>query len=84
MRYEVGIPYYFWCEVDADSPEEALQIAHDTEGKMGESEDSLAIVTELPETTICGACKEREAVAGVHCQACLDRETEDMTSDELF
>lgn len=50
MRYQVGIPYYFWCEVDADSPVEALEKAHDTEGKMGESEDSEAVVIELPDT----------------------------------
>ncbi len=31
----------------------------------------------------CQVCKVREAVAGVYCQFCLDRETEDMSSEEL-
>ncbi len=32
----------------------------------------------------CQVCKVRQAIAGVYCQFCLDKETEDMTSDELF
>lgn len=32
----------------------------------------------------CGICKVRVAVAGVYCQSCLDRETENMDSDDLF
>ena len=35
------------------------------------------------QATICLICQQREAVAGVYCQFCLDRETEDLTSDEL-
>jgi hypothetical protein len=46
---------------------------------MGESEDSEAVVNELP----CKVCNEREVVAGVYCQPCLDRETANMTMEEL-
>ena len=68
MRCAVGIPYYFWCEVEADSPEEALGKAHDTEGKMGESEDSLAIVAELcPE---CGGPADDRVLGGMKCGPC--------------
>ena len=68
VRYAVGIPYYFWCEVEADSPEEALEKAHDTEGKMGESEDFLAIVTHVcPE---CGGPPDDRVLAGMKCGPC--------------
>ena len=70
MRYAVGIPYYFWCEVEADSPEEALGKAHDTEGKMGESEDSLAIVTELPACPECGGPADDRVLGGMKCGPC--------------
>ena len=74
MRYEVGIPYFFWCEVEAASPEEALLKAHDTEGKMGDSEDSLAIVTELPpEEPVCLECggpPDDRVLGGMKCGPC--------------
>ena len=78
MRYEVGIPYFFWCEVAADSPEEALERAHDTEGKMGDSQDSLAIVTELPapEEPACPECggpADDRVLGGMKCGHCADQ-----------
>ena len=68
LGHHRGIPYYFWCEVEADSPEEALEKAHDTEGKMGESEDSLAILTHVcPE---CGGPPDDRVLAGMKCGPC--------------
>ena len=38
----------------------------------------------LADQVTCAVCKTRDAVAGVYCQPCLDNETADMSSDELF
>lgn len=36
------------------------------------------------EAKLCCVCGVNVAVTGVYCQGCLDRETIDMGSDELF
>lgn len=47
-KYHVVIPYDFHFNVVADSPEEAIEVAHNMEGKMGDYTEEHILVTELP------------------------------------
>ena len=54
-----------------------------TPGNHGGNPYALKFV-QMAEAMLCKVCQVREPIAGVYCQFCLDKETEDMTSDELF
>ena len=51
MEYHVAIPYWFHFYVEAESEAEAINKAHETEGRMGEYDDELTfveLVTAIP------------------------------------
>ena len=73
-------------EVEANDADHAESLAREL-AKQQLTDPELSIVTvavTLKATGPCLICKVRMAVAGVYCQFCLDRETENMGSDELF
>ena len=45
-KYHVVIPYFYHFYVDAETEEEAIQIAHDSEGSMGEYDEKNIFVEE--------------------------------------
>jgi len=47
MEYHVAIPYWFHFYVEAESEEDAINKAHETDGQMGEYDDDLTFVEEL-------------------------------------
>ena len=47
-KYYVVIPYDFHFNVEANSPENTIETAHNMEGKTGEYTEEHILVTELP------------------------------------
>ena len=48
MKYHVVIPYYYHFYVEAESEEEAITEAHNTEGTMDEYDENGIFVEALP------------------------------------
>ena len=46
--YHVGIPYYYHFYVEADTEEEAIEKAHNSEGSMGEYDENNIFVETVP------------------------------------